>query len=193
MRPVRFLFILVISSAVVLFPAALRAQTNRPGDIWLSAGVGGGWSRVACAICRTQRNLGPTGYLRIGANVRPGLMLGAEANGWTRAPGEDQREWVGALSAVGYLYPRPSGALFVKGGLGYLTYRTNDAEDQLKTSSLGVQLGAGYEFRVGSSLLITNYLNLHASSFGSLKEGDTQVIDDVSVTLLQLGVGITRR
>ncbi|MGH7459497.1 MAG: hypothetical protein ACREMA_00535 [Longimicrobiales bacterium] len=174
-------------------PSAARAQTNGPGDVWISAGAGGGWSRVACAICRVQRNLGPTGYLRFGANVRPGLLLGAEGNVWTRVPGDDEREWVGAFSAVGYLYPRANGALYVKGGLGYLTYRSSAEDDDLTLGSVGVVLGAGYEFRVGSSLLLTNYVNLHASSFGSLKSGDTEVISDVSVTLFQLGVGLTRR
>jgi hypothetical protein len=192
MRPVRYLAVLILCSAS-LIPVAARAQTNGTGDIWLSAGAGGGWSRVACSICRVQRNLGPTGYVRFGANVRPGLLLGVEANGWTRVPGEDEREWVGAFSAVGYLYPRAGGTLYVKGGLGYLTYHSSDDEDELSLGSAGVVLGAGYEFRVGSSLMLTNYVNLHASSFGSLKSGDSEVISDVSVTLLQLGVGITRR
>src|SRR5262245_41885777 len=192
MRPLRYLAVLILCSAS-LIPAAARAQTNGPGDIWLSAGAGGGWSRVACAICRVQRNLGPTGYVRFGANLRPGVLLGVEANGWTRVPDEDEREWVGAFSAVGYLYPRPGGTLYVKGGLGFLTYHATDDDDELSLSSPGVVLGAGYEFRVGSSLMLTNYVNLHASSFGSLKAGDTEVISDVSVTLFQLGVGLTRR
>ena len=180
--------------ACLSLPGAAVAQTSQPGDLWFSGGVGGGWARVSCAICQGERELGATGYMRVGTNVRDGILLGAEGNGWTRDLDENGREWVGGIGAVGYLYPKPAGSLFVKVGVGYLTYRANNDEDErISTGSLGVQLGAGYEFRIGSSLHITNYMNLLASSFGKLRAEDDPVVGDVSVTLLQIGVGLTRR
>jgi hypothetical protein len=187
------IFQFLITASLCLPPLA-SAQSAAPGNFWVSGGVGGGWARVSCAICQGERELGATGYARVGMNVRDGILIGAEGNAWTRDLEENGREWVGGIGAVGYLYPRPAGSLFVKVGIGYLTYRAdNEEDDQITMGSLGVQLGAGYEFRIGTSLHITNYMNLLASSFGKLRSGDTEVVDDVSVTLLQIGVGLTRR
>jgi hypothetical protein len=193
MRPIRFTIAFLIGGA--LLPLISHAQSAaNPSSVWVSAGLGGGWTRVSCAICRTDRNLGPTGYVRVGVPLRSGLLLGAEANLWTRegepVGDEDTREWTRAVSAVVHLYPRPGGPFFVKAGLGQLSFQAND---QLSTSTMGVQLGAGYEFRVGNKLYISNYLNLLASSYGSLQSGGEQVVDDVNVTLVQIGVGLTRK
>ena len=193
MRLAPFASVMIILAGLSM-PASAPAQSNaQQGKIWMSAGAGGGWARVSCSICNLERNLGPTGYVRVGTNLRPGLLLSTEGNVWTHVPEEDTRSWVGAIGAAAYMYPRANGALYVKGGLGYMMYRSRDDEDnEISTSSLGVQLGAGYEFRVGSTLLITNFANLLASSFGTLR-ADEAVVDDVNVTLLQIGVGVTRR
>ncbi|MGH7469373.1 MAG: outer membrane beta-barrel protein [Longimicrobiales bacterium] len=184
-------FVLV---ALALLPAAGQAQSNgRPANFWFSGGVGGGWARVSCAICRGERDLGAAGYLRVGVSIKDGILLGAEGNAWTRDLEENGREWVRGVTGVGYLYPRPGGSFYVKAGVGYLGYRAEDEEDEIGTGSIGVQLGAGYEFRIGSNLHITNYMNLLTSSFGKLRSEDDVVVDDVSVTLLQIGVGLTRR
>jgi hypothetical protein len=186
--------IYVLLIVAFLSPAALRAQSrDAPAGIWMSAGIGGGWARVACSICNPRRQLGPSGYVRIGTSIGPGLLIGAEANAWTRQRtdgDENARDWTHAIGAVAYLYPRADGPLYVKGGLGYIGYH---ADPDASTRNLGLQLGAGYEFRLGSSLRINNYLNLIASSFGSLRNDESQVVDDVSITLLQIGVGLTRR
>lgn len=193
MRRTCFSFAFLIAG--ILLPAASQSQTAaKPSSVWMSAGVGGGWTRVSCAICRTQRDLGPTGYLRVGVPLRAGLLLGAEANLWTRENAlegdEAAREWTRALGAVAYLYPRPGGPFFVKAGIGQLSFQAND---QLSTRSIGLQLGAGYEFRVGNKLYISNYMNLLASSYGSLQSAGEQVVDDVNITLFQFGVGLSRR
>jgi hypothetical protein len=181
---------LLLLSAAILLPASLNAQNQDAGvRLWVSGGAGGGWSRVSCAICRTQRTLGPAGYLRIGVTARDGLLIGTEVNAWTRDRGDD-REWTKAIGAVAYLYPRAKGPLFVKGGIGYVGF---SADGDVSTGSVGVQLGSGYEFRVGRNWYITNYLNLIASSFGSLHVDGTSAVGDVGLTLLQAGVGLTRR
>lgn len=95
---------------------------------------------------------------------------------------------MGAAMAALYLYPR-QGALYVKSGLGPVAYR---AGNDIAMNAIGLQLGAGYDLRLGS-VAITNYLNLIGSSFGSLKNGDATIAEDVSTTLLQFGVGITLR
>jgi Outer membrane protein beta-barrel domain len=195
--PEDLMFIRRTATALVLvcalIPSVLQAQTNpSPNGVWVSAGVGSGWARVACGICTADRQVGPTGYLRVGTSITPGLLLGAEANAWTRDNDEeaDGRDWTRALSAVAFLYPRPAGSLYVKGGVGYINYH---AEPDVSTGNIGLQLGAGYEFRLGRTYRVNNFVNLLASSFGSLRTDDAEVVDDVSVTLLQFGVGLTRR
>jgi outer membrane protein with beta-barrel domain len=181
--------------AALFLPTALYAQAKpSQNGVWLSAGVGAGWARVACGICAVERRLGPTGYLRVGSNVRNGLLLGAEANLWTRSEGDDDRDWVGNVGAVGYLYPRAEGPLYFKAGVGYMQFQSSENEGNGdSTGSVGVQLGAGYEFRIAPGLHLTNYVNLLASAFGSLRGDNAQVVDDVGVTLLQIGIGLTRR
>jgi hypothetical protein len=181
---------LIPIGALLLTPALLEAQRSTPeSKVWMSAGAGGGWTRVSCAICRAQRRLGPAAYVRVGANLGRGVHLGTEANVWTRDT-EEGRDWTRALGAVVYLYPKPGGPWFVKSGVGYLGY---GASDGLSNGSLGLQLGAGYEVRLAGRWYLSNHANLLASSFGSLRVGEDRLVGDVSVTMLQLGIGITRR
>jgi hypothetical protein len=169
------------------------AAAQAPGTgTWFGFGAGGGWTRVSCAICSTDRDLGPAGQVRIGTSIRPGLLVGAEASAWTHTDDEqdDVRETVATLAGVGYVYPRPGGPLYLKGGAGYIAYR---AGDDVAANLFGLLVGAGYEFPLSDSFAITNDLSLVATSFGALKNGDATAADDVSVTVLQLAVGIRRR
>lgn len=167
----------------VLVCGASRAQAQ----VSVAAGVGAGWGRVSCDVCQTSRDLGPTAFLRAGKSIRPGVQIAGEATVWTHEV-EDVRENMGAAMAVLYLHPR-QGALYVKSGAGFVGYR---AGDDIAMNAIGLQLGAGYELRLGG-LAVTNYLNLIGSSFGSLKNGDVRIAEDVSATLLQFGVGLTLR
>ena len=113
--------------------------------------------------------------------------MGGEATIWTHEV-EDELEYLGAAMAVLYLHP-DQGPLFLKGGLGYVGYR---AGDDIALNTVGMQLGAGCELRI-AGIAITNFANLIASSFGSLKNESVTIANDVSTTLLQLGVGLTLR
>jgi hypothetical protein len=172
----------------VALACAAPAQAQRAGDgVWLSAGAGAGWGRVSCDICQTSRDVGPSGYARIGTTIRPGLRVAAEGTAWTHQV-EDERENLGALMAVLYVQP-PDGPLFLKGGLGYIAYR---AGEDIAMNTAGLQVGGGFEFQLGGFAL-NNYVNLIGSSFGNLKNGSDTIANDVSTTLLQFGVGFTMR
>jgi hypothetical protein len=54
-------------------------------------------------------------------------------------------------------------------------------------------LGAGYELPITPTLSITNTIGLIASSFGALRAEGGTVADDVSISLLQVGVALTHR
>lgn len=189
----RGLTVLLLVCAVLSVPRPAAAQPAR-GGTWIGVGLGGGWTRVSCAICRRDRDLGPGGHVRFGTTLQPGLRLGAEVQGWTHENESDVRATVGSLAAAVQLYPRPDGGVFFKGGLGYVRYGAKADRDDtgVSTGLLGLLVGAGYEFRIAPGLSITNEISLVASSFGALRRDRTSVTDDVSVSLLQLGIGLTR-
>jgi hypothetical protein len=162
--------------------------------MWLSAGMGAGWTRVNCGICVTERRLGPSGYLRVGTTLRPGLLLAVEGNGWSRDD-EEISSGLFTAGATAQLYPHPDGGVFLRGGLAYVRYRGGDEDDDgdVAANLFGIVMGAGYEFPIAGSLYVTNYANLLTSSFGSLNsDRGATAANDVSLTLLQIGIGITR-
>jgi len=181
---------LVLAGAAA--PAAAQARpTGLRSGPWVTVGVGGGWTRVNCSICRTDRNAGPAASLRLGTTLRPGLLIGAELDGWTRA-GEDVRTLVAAGSAAAYIYPDPSRGLFLKAGAGVVRYSFND-EDDASANLLGIMLGAGYEFPISDELNITNSVGLIASSFGALRSDAGTIVDDMSISLFHIGIALTHR
>jgi hypothetical protein len=177
----------VLLLAALSLAVPLRAQSSDDAGLSLGAGVGAGWVRVSCDICQTSRDLGPSAFLRVATAIKPGLRVAGEVTAWTHEA-EDLRENLGAAMAVLYVQPH-DGALYFKTGLGYVGYR---AGDNIALNSAGMQLGAGYELRIGG-LALSNYLNLIGSSFGSLKNEDTTIADDVRTTLLQFGVAFNLR
>lgn len=165
-----------------------RTESARTGT-WFAAAVGGGWTRVNCAICRTDRYAGPSAALRFGTTLRPGLLIGAEVDGWMRS-NDGVRSMLTSGSASAYIYPDPSRGLFLKAGTGLVHY---SLDEDSGTNLLGIFLGAGYEFPITPSLSITNSVGLIASSFGSIESEAGTVAEDVSITLFQFGIALTHR
>ncbi len=173
---------------------AVAAQAPVRGDgLLLGAGVGRGWTRVTCSICRSVRGTALTANLRLGGQLLPGLVIGAEANGWMKGENDvDERMW--GATAVAYWYPNRRGGLYWKGGLGLLSHRTEDDQDVFGTTAFAVQLGAGYELGLGSRVYLAPYANVSATPFGgTLKFNGAEILDDANLVLIQLGVGLTRR
>lgn len=169
--------------------SAQEAPEVARGGTWFAAGLGGGWTRVNCAICRTDRYAGPSAALRFGTTLRPGLLIGAELDGWTRT-NDDVRSSLAAGSAAAYIYPDPTRGLFLKAGAGLVHY---SLDEDAGTNLLGLVLGAGYEFPITERLSVTNSIGLIASSFGSIASDAGTVAEDVSITLLQFGIALTHR
>jgi hypothetical protein len=121
--------------------------------------------------------------------VDPRFVVGAEASGWTNNLPEDEvREFIGGIQGVTYFYPRPA-PWYLKAGIGWMGYGAED----VSSKGIGVQLGAGYEFAVPGGLTMSNFVNLAATSFAQLRSEDETLADEASVTLVQIGVAVTRR
>ncbi|HEX6135697.1 MAG TPA: hypothetical protein VFZ24_17115 [Longimicrobiales bacterium] len=184
-------FCLLLCAAVVLpAQAQQRPAAGLRQGTWVTAGVGGGWTRVNCSICRTDRTAGPSAALRFGTTLRPGLLVGAELDGWTRSR-EDARTLLTAGSAAAYIYPDPARGLFLKGGAGLVRYSFDDGDGS--ANLLGLMLGVGYEFPITDELNITNSVGVIASSFGALRSDAGTVADDVSISLFHIGIALTHR
>lgn len=187
--------LLVIALGVAGEARAQEPPSARPGGLFYGAGAGGGWTRAACGYCRRDYSFGPIVFARLGGTLGERSLLGAEASLWTKSDAEeDVRLLTGSLMAVAWLYPSADGPLYLKGGLGAVTYRVYGEGDDDDLSSLGpaLQLGAGYEFRLSERLLLTNYVNVVASRFGKLRSGEVIVVDNIGVTSFQFGIGLTR-
>lgn len=188
MRP----YFLAVLLAVLPRPAA--AQSQPLGGAWLNVGVGGGSARVSCAVCRHARDIGPAGHVRFGGTVRPGVLIGGEVQAWTYQNSADVRSLLGSALASVQLYPRRGSGLFVRAGLGYVRYTARDGdEDGPAAANLpGLSVGAGWDVSLGGGLSLTNAITLLASSQGPYRRDGATVVDDVSVSMLQLGIGLTR-
>lgn len=157
---------------------------------WVSLGIGGGWTRVNCSICRVDRNAGPAATLGFGTTVRDGLLVGAELDGWTRSV-EGSRTLLIAGNLAAYVYPDPARGLFLKAGAGMVRYGFDSGDGS--ANLIGLLLGAGYEIPISPALSITNSIGLVTSSFGALRSDEGVVADDVSISMLQFGIAITHR
>src|SRR6267378_1171215 len=181
----------------LLAPLAPAAAQGRSDTFWLGAGVGPGWLRVSCPICRSNRGTGVSGYFAIGGSAGRRTLVGAEATGRFKREGSvRERNW--GFSAVAYWYPKPRRKQFFwKLGAGVQLYRLEDGTDVLTASPLGLQVGIGTEFplggRSGRLRLVPSATLSVASWGGGLKFNGASSLDDVALTMVQIGVGVIRR
>ena len=180
----------LLSLLLFAAPPGVEAQSADAEGVWWSLGVGVGWNRLGCDLCDGDRDFGPAGRVAFGGVVRPGFLLGIEGNGWTFSDDdEDSREKAGSITGVAYLFPDPTRGFFVKGGVGYVGYWVED----FNYDAIALQFGVGYSFPVYRDFVISNSLNLVASSFGSLKNDEDTISDEVSQSLIQFGISIQAR
>jgi hypothetical protein len=157
---------------------------------WFGAGVGMGSARLSCSICRSGRDGGGSGYLRVGATLTRQLLLGAETLIWYHS--QNSVDYLlGTVQAVAYLYPMRNSGLYIKTGLGIAQYSAKDANDKVSTQALAGQVGAGYEVAVGKSMSIVPFANFMGTSGSDVRFNDTVSNLSANTSLIQVGVGIT--
>jgi hypothetical protein len=77
-------------------------------------------------------------------------------------------------------------------GVGYAGYHASAGDETISTSSLGVTLGVGYEVPLAGRYALTPFASYTGTLLANLKS-DRTIITGAQVSLLQVGVGITRR
>jgi hypothetical protein len=184
----------VALAAVILATGSLAAQSrpasNRSGQ-WLGFGLGLGMGRVSCAICNTNRNTSISGYFKAGGTLNRRFLLGVEGDGWTRAQ-DDVDEHLLGLAVQLFYYPNPRKRLFYKAGVGAMLHQMDDGPTRLSTAAFGPTLGAGYDLPVSPTVSFSPFASVFVASLGGkIKANGETVRNDVSLMLIQLGVGVT--
>lgn len=156
--------------------------------IVLAAGSAG----ADCAVCGNDRETGGAGYLRLGGTLSQSWLLGFEASAWAKSEaGLDQS--IGAGHFIVQWYPSRSGALYLKLGLGGMSYITNDGTDEYTATGGSGLFGIGYEIRLGRNMSVTPFLNSMASGNTEIEQNGTVVGTnaDFKINMVQLGLGLT--
>jgi opacity protein-like surface antigen len=179
---------------LALLPAAAAAQdTARPQTregFGISFGGGLGSVGLSCDGCDFDRETAISGYLRLGGYVRPNLMIAGETNGWTKDE-DGVKGTASFISAVALWYPQPASGFYLKGGLGFSNTTIEDGADEITAAGMGISLGLGYDWRLGTNFSLTPYMNW-MKSFGAEAEfNGTGTGIDLNSDVLQIGLGFT--
>ena len=190
----------LILIATLLACGASVAQAQSPGrtnarqGFWVGFGLGGGSAGTNCSLssCGNDRSTGLSGYARLGGTLSRSLLLGVETNGWRHSEA-GVNESIGFGSFVVLWYPSPTGALYLKFGLGGMTYRADDGVDEFTATAPSASIGLGYEVRVGRNVSLVPYVNSLASSSVRLRFDGVPIStgEDISINLFQFGLGVT--
>lgn len=157
----------------------------------MGLGIAPGLGRVSCAICRANRDVSFSGYVRAGGTLSRRLLLGAEMSGWlSREASVD--EYLASLAATFFWYPNARRRLFYKVGVGVMLYQTDDGPNRLTSTAFGPVLGAGYDVPLSATVSLTPFASWHVASLGGeLKYNGSTFRDDLSLMLIQVGAGVT--
>lgn len=179
------------ASLAALAAHTLEAQQlpERRG-LWFGGGVGMGSARLSCSICRSGRDGGASGYLRVGATVTRQVLIGAETMVWYHNEGQVDY-LLGAVQAVVLLYPMKTNGFYLKTGFGIAQYSAKDNDDDASTQALAGQVGVGYEVPVGRGMSIVPFANFMGTTGADLRFNDTVSGLSANTSLFQLGVGLT--
>ncbi len=202
--------ILALFAMAAVLPASARPQGipeesaggRGPGrGVWIGAGIGGGLEKVGCDVCLGDWDIAPSAHVRIGGTINRHLGLGLEGNGTLENDAAaGVRDVMVGVGAVLYWYPSPDGPrYYIKGGFGPMFFRAEDsdvpagevADPAITSTAFGGHFGIGYEIGGGRVVLVP-FLNMSASVFGNLHQGDTR-LTNAALTLIQFGLGVRWR
>jgi hypothetical protein len=90
-----------------------------------------------------------------------------------------------------YWHPRRKG-YFLMGGAGLASYRASNDNEVVSSSSVGATFGGGLQLPMIRRFSFTPFA-IYTTSFLANLKLDRTVVTGASVSLLQVGIGITRR
>ncbi|ODS52638.1 MAG: hypothetical protein ABS36_16450 [Acidobacteria bacterium SCN 69-37] len=188
----------VMAMTLLVIPAGASAQA--PGRFLISGGGGYGSADARCDDCVGDRQGGAAGYFRLGYAVTPRLVLGGEANVWTKREslgGASTRLRFSSVSATAAFYPDSAG-FFIRGGAGLAMARldVNARDSSLREdlgSGFGVLAGLGYDIPISRRLSMTPGVNVSRGQIGDLKALGQTFATGWSQNVIDVTIGLTFR
>lgn len=185
-----------VALVVVLCAAGARldAQSGNPNSrqgFWIGFGLGAGSVGEDCTSCSDDRINGPAGYLRMGGTLSPAVRLGGELNGWSvRYRGVDRG--FGSAAFVVMWYPNRTGAFYLQGGIGGMSYTTDNGTTEVEATAGTVTLGLGFEFRVARNFSIAPYFSAVGSApvEVTVNGQPSPTGEDIRMSLVHVGIGL---
>ena len=181
------------SLAVVALCGAGAASAQRPQTregFWIAFGFGYGSAKPSCDLCGSLDSRGgATGFLKLGGTLTKQVLLGGEINAWTKSE-NGVTDQLGNVSAALYYYPAVASGFFLKGGVGFSSFRETDGFTDDGTG-FGLLGGVGYDIRVGRNVSLTPVANFYWGGVGDIKESGTTVATGWKQHVFDVGLGVT--
>lgn len=181
---------LLAGSALAGFAPPARAQAPKVPyreGFWIGVGLGWGSAGISCSSCTDNTRYGSGAVtIALGGTLGKSMLLGGEVNAWSRE-NSGVTETVGDVAAVLYWYPMRTSPLWVKGGVGFVTYQAN-TDPKLETGGFGISVGVGVDLYVGRKFSLTPYVNYAAALGGTVKIGGTDTGFEARPNLVQVGL-----
>lgn len=174
-------------AAGLLVPAVPAAAQG----FWAGVGLGTGMHQVGCDICRGEHNGGWSARVALGGTVSPHLQIGAELHGWTDKT-EDIRSNAYSIMPAVYWHPSTRTPYYFVGGIGLVGFKASDENESMSSSSMGLTVGLGYDLRLAPGYAVTTFVTYTGSFLANLKHERTDIAD-AQLSLIQVGIGFTRR
>ena len=189
----RSLTVLILGSAFcVTIASAQSTNTDWQPGFRAAVGVGFGSSGISCDGCSGSRDNSASGMLRFGGGIRPGLVLGGQLTTWAKNV-EGGTESLTFVNFVTQWYPQPRQGFFVVGGLGVAALNGTGEGVELRTNSLGLQAGVGYDVNLTRRFAITPYADLLYGTGGNAQVNGSTTNVNISSSLMQVGVAASWR
>lgn len=157
-----------------------------------AVGLGFGSSGISCDGCSSSRDNSVSGILRFGGSIRPGVVLGGQVTSWAKNV-DGGTESLTFVTFVTQWYPQPRQGFFVLGGVGVAAMDATGDGAELRTNSLGLQAGIGYDINLTPRFAITPYADLLYGTGGNVQVNGTTTNLNVSSNLVHFGVAASWR
>ncbi len=174
-------------------PPSPRASASvAPRHFWGAFSLGNATASLACSVCRDVSDRSVAAGLTLGVRQTPRTYLAIQLDGWYRfSRGENDRVY--SIGPLVQYYPVVKRPLFVRMGLGWASYLATDEDEHLSSRSVAAQLGAGYDFIISRSYLLTPFASYMRGGGGRLSLNGEQASIPAGVEMLQYGLQITLR
>src|SRR5262245_9423837 len=184
-----------LATVVLVSAAPARAAQVREG-FWLGFGGGYGSASVDCDDgCNGDDREGSiSGFVKLGGTINRHVLLGVEANGWTKEE-SGVRVTLANVSGTVTLYPGAHSGFFLKAGAGLAYVDTSARQGSLDVSvsqtGFGLVTGLGWDLRLGGNISLTPCVNFNYGWPGDISLDRVVVIQGFRYNVVEFALGLT--